>query len=99
MRGFASNPEELKSLLAVARGDAPADLVLKGGQVVNVFSGEVYQAEVAIEGERIAGISPTGGVYRGREAIDLQGDYIAPGFIDGHVHIESSLLLPAEFAN
>ncbi|MDQ3928321.1 MAG: amidohydrolase family protein, partial [Chloroflexota bacterium] len=92
-------PESLKALLAVARGDAPADLVLTGGQLVNVFTGEVYPAEVAIVGERIAGVSPTPGTYAGKQTLDLAGEYIAPGFMDAHVHIESSMLLPAEYAN
>lgn len=99
VRSFAFEPDELRGLLAVARGDAPSDLVLTGGLLVNVFSGEIYPAEVAILGGRIAGVSRTPGVYRGRETHDLGGEYLAPGFIDAHVHIESSLMLPAEYAN
>lgn len=99
MRPFAQDPEKLKLLLSVARGEAPADLVLRGGNLVNVFSGEVYPAEVAISGERIAGVSRQARVYLGAAVLDLQGEYIAPGFIDAHVHIESSMLLPAEYAN
>src|SRR4051794_25720554 len=91
--------EETKALLVVARGDAPADLLLRGGKLINVLSGEIYAAEVAILGERIAAVSTTPGEYKARETIELDGEYIAPGFIDAHVHIESSLLLPAEFAN
>jgi adenine deaminase len=96
---FNIDPAEMKALLAVARGDAPADLLLTGGKLVNVLSGEIYPAEVAIFGDRIAGVSTTPGEYQAKESIDLAGHYIAPGFIDAHVHIESSLLLPAEFAN
>src|SRR5205823_7656244 len=70
-----------------------------GGGWVKVLSGEIYPAEVAIRGERIAGVSNKPGEYEARQTIDLGGDYLAPGFIDAHVHIESSLLLPAEFAN
>ena len=81
-------------LLAVARGDAPADLVLTGGRVVNVFSGEIERVGIAIAGGRIAGL----GDYEGRETINLEGRYVSPGLIDAHVHIESSLCLPAEFA-
>ena len=95
---FDTSEEELRALLAVARGDAPADLLLRNCQVVNVFSGEVYPAEVAICGRRIAAISATPGEYEGRETLDLGGQYVAPGFIDAHVHLESSLLQPAEFA-
>ncbi len=71
---------------------------LTGGRLVNVLSGEVYPAEVAILGSRIAGVSVTSGVYQAQRTLDLGGQFLAPGFIDAHVHIESSLLTPAEFA-
>jgi ABC-type proline/glycine betaine transport system permease subunit len=80
--------------IAVARGDDPADLVIAGGQLVNVFSGEIYPADLAVADGYIAGI----GTYRGRERIDATGLYIAPGFIDAHIHIESTMLVPGEFA-
>ena len=99
IRSFAQSVEELGPLIAVARGDAPAHLVLRGGQLVNMLSGEVYPAEVAIFRRRIAGVSTTSGAYRGEAEIDLAGEYIARGFIDGHLHIESSLIVPAEFAS
>src|SRR5438132_5889752 len=99
IKSFNLSADQLKSLLAVARGDAPADLLLTGGKMVNVLSGEIYPAEIAIFGDRIAGVSTTPGEYRAKETIDLEGQYVAPAFIDAHVHIESSLLLPAEFAN
>ncbi|HEX8599881.1 MAG TPA: adenine deaminase [Chloroflexia bacterium] len=99
MKPFMQEAESLKTLLAVARGDAPADLVLTGGQLVNVFTGEIYPAEVAIVGGRVAGVSPTPGTYTGQQTLELAGEYIAPGFMDAHVHIESSMLLPAEYAN
>ncbi len=99
IRPFDLTPIALKSLLAVARGDAPADLLLAGGRLVNVLSGEIYPAEVAILGDRIAGVSSIPGEYEARRTIDLGSEYIAPGFIDAHVHVESSMLLPAEFAN
>ncbi|MBE2237503.1 MAG: adenine deaminase [Caldilineaceae bacterium] len=82
-------------LLAVARGDRPADLVLRGGRVVNVFSGEIEEAEVAVVDDLIAGV---GMDYAGREIIDLDGAFVAPGLLDAHVHIESSLCIPAQFA-
>src|SRR5687768_4041934 len=82
-------------LLSVARGDSPADLVLKNGRIVNVFSGEIEQADVAIYGNRIAGV---GSGYHGNVQVDLRGLFVAPGLIDAHVHIESSLCLPAQFA-
>ena len=85
----------LTDLLAVARGDKPADLLLRGGRLVNVFSGTIEEADIALHGERIAGIGPG---YRARKTVDLNGAYIAPGLIDAHVHIESSLCTPAQFA-
>jgi adenine deaminase len=83
------------SLLAVARGDAQADLILTGGQVVNVFTGEIEPTDVAVWGGRIAGL---GKGYRAEHIHDVDGRFIVPGFIDAHVHIESSLVTPAEFA-
>jgi len=85
---------DLKSLIRHARGDEPADLRLRGGRVVNVLSGEVLASDVAIAGERIIGL----GSYDARETIELDGAFIAPGFIDAHVHIESALVPPSEFA-
>ena len=82
-------------LLEVARGDRPADLVLRNGRLVNVLSGDVEEADVAICGERIAGV---GAGYAAEEEADLEGAFIAPGLIDAHVHIESSLCLPSQFA-
>src|SRR5881392_1762314 len=83
-------------LLAVARGDVPADLILRNGRLVNVFSGEIEQADIVIAGDRIAAIGPG---YAAKEEVDLAGAYVAPGLIDAHVHIESSLCLPAQFAS
>ncbi|GBD31177.1 Adenine deaminase [bacterium HR33] len=85
----------LERLLAVARGAEPADLVLRRAQLVNVFSGEIHPAEVAICDGLIAGVG-TG--YEGREIVDLDGAFLAPGFIDAHVHVESSMVPPREFA-
>lgn len=83
------------ALLAVARGDKPADRVLRNGRVVNVLSGDIEEADIAFCGDRIAGV---GGCYSGEEEVDLQGAFVAPGLIDAHVHIESSLCLPAQYA-
>ena len=72
--------------------------LLKNAEVVNVFTGETVPANVLIEGERILGV---GDYYTDADADlvrDESGRFICPGFIDGHVHIESSMLLPAEFA-
>ncbi len=86
---------ELNNLVRVARGDAPADLVLKNAKLVNVYSGEIYPADVAVYGARIAGI---GSGYKGAQEIDLKGSYLAPGLIDGHVHIESAMVGVRQFA-
>ena len=78
----------------MAAGRVLPSLVLKNGKIVNVFSGEIVDGDIAIEGNKIVGI----GNYEGVEEIDLAGKYVSPGFIDGHVHIESSLATPSEFA-
>ena len=82
-------------LLAAARGEQPADLLLRNGRIVNVFAGLVEQGDVAIWRDRIVGIGPG---YKALQEVDLEGAYITPGLIDAHVHIESSLLVPAQFA-
>ncbi len=84
--------DELKKLIDVAAGRCPADVVLKGGNVVDVFRGIVRTADVAICGNQIAGV----GEYEGKEIIDVTGKYIMPGLIDSHIHIESSYLSPEE---
>lgn len=86
--------DRLKNLIRVARGKQAPDLVLKGGRVLNVFSGEIIRADVAVCDGIIAGI----GSYEGPVVIDAAGDYITPGFMDAHMHPESTLLLPAELA-
>ena len=86
---------ELANFIKIARGDDPADLLLKGGQIVNVFSGEVHDADVAIAEGKIVAVG-TG--YTAKETIDMAGQVIAPGFIDAHVHIESSMVPPPQFA-
>ncbi|MEE8110790.1 MAG: adenine deaminase [bacterium] len=90
----AAGTERLAEFIGVARGDAPADLVLRGGKVVNVLSGEVQETSVAIHRGRIAGL----GDYEGREIQELEGLFLSPGFIDAHCHIESSMTPPAEYA-
>ncbi len=83
------------TLLAAARGDQHADLLLHNGQIVNVFSGTIERADVALTGGRIVGIGPG---YRAQTVVDLGGAFIVPGLIDAHVHIESSLCTPPQFA-
>jgi adenine deaminase len=95
-----SGAMDLDRLIRVARGLAPADVVLANASLVDVFSHCVLDADVALAGERIAGVA-TGahrGAYTGLEILDLGGAYLAPGFIDAHVHIESSMLDVPEFA-
>ena len=82
-------------LIAVAKGDSPPDLLLKNARIINTFTGEIEEGDVAICGDRIAGIGDYGGA---KESIDLHGDYLAPGLIDGHIHIESSMLHPSQYA-
>jgi adenine deaminase len=86
---------DLKELISVARGGIPADLLLKNARIVNTFVGEIEQADVAIYGDRIAGV---GDYSKAKEIIDLQGRFLAPGLINGHTHIESSMLQPARYA-
>ena len=90
-----SDPSRLSNLIAVARGDLPADLVLRNGRVINVFSGQIETADIAIYAGMIAGV---GAGYVGEKEVDLAGAYVAPGLIDAHVHIESSLCVPSQFA-
>lgn len=74
----------LADIIKVARGEEPCDLVIRGGKVINVLSGEIYKADVAVFDGIVVGL----GEYEGREEMDVSGKYLAPGFIDGHVHIE-----------
>ena len=80
--------------IAVARGDEPADLVVRGGRVLSVFTREWLDADVAICDGYVAGL----GEYDGREVLDASGRYVVPGFIDAHMHLESTKLLVDEFA-
>jgi adenine deaminase len=84
----------LAKRLAVARGDEPADLVIRGGKVLSVFTREWLDADVAVVDGWIAGL----GEYEGRETLDATGRWVVPGFIDAHMHLESSKLLVDEFA-
>ncbi|MFC1870869.1 adenine deaminase [Chloroflexota bacterium] len=79
----------------MAKGELPADLILANARVVNVFTGEVEPGNVAVYGERIAGV---GDYHLGREVLDLEGRYLVPGFINGHTHLESSMLDVGQYA-
>jgi adenine deaminase len=85
---------DLEKRIAQGRGDAPADLVLRGGEVFDLITGAMIAGDVAICGDTIVGI---GAEYEGREVIDVSGRILVPGFIDTHLHIESSLVTPFEF--
>jgi len=84
----------LKEKIRTASGDGVADLLIKNGRVVDVFSGQIERKDVAIFGGMIVGF----GDYRAREMIDVRGDFLCPGLIDGHVHLESSMVTVPEFA-
>lgn len=85
--------DSLKLLIDVANGNVKADLVIKNGFIVDVCSGKVFKADLAIVGGYIAGF----GEYEGGREIDVKGKYISPGLMDAHIHIESSYCTPEEF--
>jgi adenine deaminase len=85
---------KLDHKLRVARGETPAELLFKNAQLVNVFSGEIHPADVAVDDGRVVGF----GNYDAREVIDLAGAFLAPGLIDGHFHVESTMVTIPEFA-
>ena len=87
----------LQRRIQVARGLMPADLLLRNARLVNVCSGECYPADVAVADGIVVGISAPDGGYQGNQERDLQGRWLAPGLIDGHMHIESTMLLLSEF--
>jgi len=87
--------EDTAHRISVALGRQPADLLLTNAKIINTFTGEIEQANVAVAGDRIAGV---GDYEQAAEVVDLEGRYLAPGFIDGHVHLESSMLHPAQYA-
>lgn len=85
----------LKERIRAARGEIAADLVLKRGRVINVFSGEIRERDVAVHRGFIVGV---GQGYHGNQEVEIQGSYVSPGMIDAHIHIESSMLLPSRLA-
>jgi adenine deaminase len=84
----------IQQKLSVARGEQRAELLFKNARLVNVFSGEIHKTHVAVEDGRIIGL----GDYAAKKTIDLKGAYLAPSLIDGHFHVESSMLTAPEFA-
>lgn len=85
---------DVERLIAAARGEEPADLLLKNARLVNVLSGEIHAADVAVAGGQVLGW----GAYEAREVVDVEGRFVCPGFLDAHVHLESAMVRPAEFA-
>jgi adenine deaminase len=86
---------ELARFLLIARGDETADLALRNGRVINVFTGEIVGTDIAVAGDTVVGVGPD---YTAKEEIDLGGRYVCPGLIDAHVHVESSMVTPPQFA-
>jgi adenine deaminase len=84
----------LQQKLSIARGERPAERLFKNANLVNVLSGEIYRTHVAVEDGRVVGL----GDYKAKKIIDLKGAYLAPSLIDGHFHVESSMLTTREFA-
>src|SRR3954468_21073069 len=85
---------DLARRLAVARGDEPAELVVRGGRVFSAFTREWLETDVAVVDGFVAGL----GDYEGEETLDASGSFVVPGFIDAHMHLETAKLLPSEFA-
>src|SRR4051794_31057989 len=95
---------DLPRALAAARGEEPVDLLLRNARLVNVMSGEIHPADIAVAAGLVVGWEEPGWNGPGwtprkaNRVIDLDGRFVAPGLIDAHVHIESSMVPPAEFA-
>lgn len=83
-----------KTLVEAAMGREKTDIILKGGNIVDVFTGSIFKADVAIKNGYICGV----GDYDGENSVDVSGKYIMPGFIDAHMHIESSMVTPQIYA-
>lgn len=91
--------EVTQELVAAATGRVPADTAIRGGKVVNVFTGEIISWDIAIKGERICSVGEVGHtIGPSTEVIDASGYYLCPGFLDGHVHVESSMVSVTQFA-
>ncbi|MBP2646232.1 MAG: Adenine deaminase [Firmicutes bacterium] len=88
------NIKPLQQLVDAAIGRRKADLILKNATIFNVFTGEFFKGDVAVAGGYIAGV----GRYEGVREIDVSGKYVTPGFFDAHVHIESAMVSPFQFA-
>ena len=89
--------DELKKLLAVARGDREPDLLIKNVKILDLVCGEVIDSAIALSGRHIAGVGKEYEESKAKEAWDAKGSTAVPGFIDGHLHVESSMMHPFEF--
>jgi adenine deaminase len=85
---------DLNEIIRAALGEKRVDLLIKNARIVNVLSGEIYPAHIAVDGGLIVGF----GDYQAAHVLDLEGKFVAPGFIDGHMHMESSMIEPTEFS-
>ena len=85
----------MRNLVSVAKGEVPADLIIANAKIVNTFTAEIEQGNIAISGDRIAGI---GDYHQAKETVDLGGKYVIPGLINGHIHVESSMLDMDQYA-
>lgn len=94
MKDFNERVSEIKETIDIASGDRKVDCLLKNAKVINTFSGDIYKTDIAVNNGKIIGF----GSYPARKVYDLKGSYVCPGFIDGHVHIESSMVKIPEFA-
>lgn len=83
------------ALIRVARGESPADLVIRDARWLNVFTRSFETGDIAVFDGRIAGV---GGRYEGKEVLSAPGQFVVPGLIDAHIHLESTLVTPVEFA-
>ena len=97
---YKLKPQNKKELLKAALGEIPADLAVKNCKLVNVFTGEIYPAVVYVKGGFVAHVEreELDGPYNAAEVYDGEGRYMIPGFVDSHMHIESSMMVPRNFA-
>jgi len=87
---------KIRDIVPVALGKEPADVLIKNARIVNIFTGQIEKGNIALYRKRIAGV---GDYTEGKEVIDLDGAFVVSGFIDAHLHIESSMVSPREFAH
>ena len=94
MKDFNERVQEIKDTIDISSGNKKVDTLIKNARVINTFSGDIYKTDVAINAGKIIGF----GNYPARQVIDIKGAYLSPGFIDGHIHIESTMVKIPEFA-